>query len=59
MILEGTDPTAYHSLNNLWKKFWQELTKSTSHQKSVLWILITNVYHFNLFRRQLRGEQDM
>jgi hypothetical protein len=32
---------------------------STSHQKSVLWILITNPYHFNLFHQQLRGEQEM
>jgi len=59
MILEGTDPTAYHSLNSLWNKFWQELIMSTSHQKSVLRILITNAYHFNLPHQQLHGEQDI
>jgi hypothetical protein len=47
MILEGTGPTAYHSLNSLWNKFWQELIMPSSHQKSVLRILITNAYHFN------------
>jgi hypothetical protein len=58
MILEGTDPTAYYSLNSLWNKFWQELM-STSHQKSVLWSLITHAYRFNLFHQQLCGKQDM